>query len=409
MKDPSRVEENYCIALHPIWDDQLRHVADELLYRSSAWAKTAEFPDPITATARASSTAFYEIGLDHLIGERRLFFNVSEHWLRNLEMLPLPPNRIVITLDISTELTDAVSSNLHDLKSRGYELAIHGVRSKDFKNPLLSFADIIKADMRCAVTRSEMSRFMEDLTTVKTVASYIETETIFRECQKLSFDFYQGFFFAESESIGSPGIKNRAANRVAQLRILGELYTAEPNMEYIEALVAQDPSLCIMILHHANSPLFNRGQRIDSLGKALMLLGLDRLRVMTTIILLAKNGPIHQLLLPKLLIRAHMCQLVAERLKNIDPDIAFTTGLFSLLDKVMHTDMEEIVNSVGFTEVISDALLQRSGVMGKLLILIEKFEEAAIAGKSLKTLQFLNREYLNSVAWAESVLVTLQK
>ena len=37
----SVTEENYCIALQPICDAKMKHVADELLYRSSATATFA--------------------------------------------------------------------------------------------------------------------------------------------------------------------------------------------------------------------------------------------------------------------------------------------------------------------------------------------------------------------------------
>jgi len=65
----------YCIALQPICDADMVHVADELLYRATSGASSAVIEDGLTATARACNAAFYEAGVESLCGRRQLFFN----------------------------------------------------------------------------------------------------------------------------------------------------------------------------------------------------------------------------------------------------------------------------------------------------------------------------------------------
>ncbi|WP_417584839.1 hypothetical protein [Nitrincola sp.] len=55
INPPSR--NAYCIALQPICDTQLHHVADELLYRASSGAQSAVIDDPVMATARVCNAA----------------------------------------------------------------------------------------------------------------------------------------------------------------------------------------------------------------------------------------------------------------------------------------------------------------------------------------------------------------
>jgi len=62
--------QNYCVALQPICNGDLEHVADELLYRESATATFANVADDqaVMATARVCHIAFYETGIESLVG-----------------------------------------------------------------------------------------------------------------------------------------------------------------------------------------------------------------------------------------------------------------------------------------------------------------------------------------------------
>jgi EAL and modified HD-GYP domain-containing signal transduction protein len=82
---------SYCITLQPFCDSFLKHVGDELLYRSTGEASNAIFDDPMTATARVCTTAFYETGVKALSGNRLMFFNAPREWLIKPELMPHLP------------------------------------------------------------------------------------------------------------------------------------------------------------------------------------------------------------------------------------------------------------------------------------------------------------------------------
>ncbi len=52
-------------------------------------------------------------------------------------------------------------------------------------------------------------------------------------------------------------------------------------------------------------------------------------------------------------------------------DLAFMTGVFSLLDLLFGMTMEDIVGALSLPAIASDALLTRSGQFGELLAMIE--------------------------------------
>jgi c-di-GMP-related signal transduction protein len=137
----------YCIALQPICNARLEHVADELLYRSSAKAGVAEIDDQVTATARVCNAAFYETGVEALCGTRKLFFNAPREWLLKPELLPPDVDQVVIEVLESVEGDPEVLEALKELKARGYTLALDDFVLTEATRPLLDLADIIKLDL----------------------------------------------------------------------------------------------------------------------------------------------------------------------------------------------------------------------------------------------------------------------
>src|SRR5437870_9685864 len=64
-------------------------------------------------------------------------------------------------------------------------------------------------------------------------------------------------------------------------RLLHLLSEDEVDMQAVVDVIRSDPSFTARILQYANSPLFGFGSRIDSLHRALLLLGWRRVRKLT--------------------------------------------------------------------------------------------------------------------------------
>ena len=131
----------YCIALQSIYHENLRHVADELLYRSSASPKSAEIEDDLVATSRACNVAFYETGVESLCSERKLFFNAPREWLLNPDFLPPSPDRMVIEVLESVEVDSDLLIALKKIKELGYTIALDDFVLTSKTRPMLPFAD----------------------------------------------------------------------------------------------------------------------------------------------------------------------------------------------------------------------------------------------------------------------------
>jgi EAL and modified HD-GYP domain-containing signal transduction protein len=105
------------------------------------------------------------------------------------------------------------------------------------------------------------------------------------------------------------------------------------------------------------------------------------------------------------LVRARMCERIADA---IDPDQAhayFTTGLFSILDVVLDTSMAQLVAALPLTPEISEALTDRRGPLGRALAACIAYEccrwdELSCPGVSESDLR---HAYLDALVWSRTM------
>lgn len=396
------IEENYCIALQPICDAEMNHIADELLYRSSATATFAQIDDQLMATARVINATFLETGLESLIGNRKLFFNAPKEWILKPELLPPHPEQVVVeVLESVTGEPDIVNA-LKRVRELGYDVALDDFILNDQTRPLLDVASIIKVDLFEPVLEADIAEYKRR--GIRLLAEKVEDLETFNRFKAMGFEMFQGYFYARPEVHKETSRKGRANNHSAQLRIITELQSEEPNYQLLENLIAQDPQLTFMLLKYVNSAAFRRRNEITTIHQALSTLGLARVLSIVTTVMLANNGPASRLLLPQALIRAHMCELLAKGTKDLNPRSAFMLGLMSMMDLLMAMDMTELMEQMPLTQEIKDAILFSKGRLGKLLNLVIAFEQAQLDGKSPELVVKLNSAWLISQQWSNEVM-----
>jgi EAL and modified HD-GYP domain-containing signal transduction protein len=101
--------------------------------------------------------------------------------------------------------------------------------------------------------------------------------------------------------------------------------------------------------------------------------------------------------------------LAGEFLSREDCDNAFVTGVFSLLDVMLGVPMESALDTLILPQDVSDALVDRSGMLAPFLELVEACERADSEeiGALARSLQLsndqINRAHLQALAWAENL------
>jgi EAL and modified HD-GYP domain-containing signal transduction protein len=196
-----------------------------------------------------------------------------------------------------------------------------------------------------------------------------------------------------------------------RLGALAQLLEAEDDdFDTLEQMISHDAGLSHKLLRLTNSAHVAPRSRVRSIRHALTLIGGRTVRRWTTLLMLAEaHGHAHELLVTAL-VRARLCEMLAETDPHspAEPDRAFTVGLFSVADALLHTPLPQLLNGLPFDERVVDALLEQSGPEGQLLSAVLAYERGRFSDTAEHhDLGKLSRAYYDAVAWATETIVQL--
>lgn len=238
---------------------------------------------------------------------------------------------------------------------------------------LLEGASYVKIDM-LRTPEAEIRRLVPQLRRHRAalIAKHIESEDVLAFCRSLGFDYFQGHYFSRPKLVKFRSIPT---NQLAILQLLGKLNDPEASFQSIEALISQDVSLSYKLLRHINSAYFGLTRRVESIHRAMLLLGIDSIKAWATLISLANIDNHRSDFAITALSRAKMCELLAEEAGLTPKENGFTVGLLSILDIMTQAPMEEILAYLPLADEINGALLRHEGPLGAILACSLAYEQ----------------------------------
>lgn len=386
-------------ARQPIYNRDFQVEGYELFYRQ-AGAESAQFLDAEIATSQVVLNTVTEVGLDRIVGPHKAFINIARDFVVGgyLEMFALPQLVFEVVADIVVD--EPLLRSLRQLRQQGYRFVLDDYTDNEAYRALLEIADYVKIDM--LVTPEEEVRRVVPLLRqrgVALIAERIETQSILELCQTLKFDFFQGYHFSQPKMLKFRGVP---ANQLAILQLVSKLHEPEIDLKAIESLIRQDVSLSYKLLRYINSAYFNLSRRIDSIQRAIILLGTKNIRSWATLISLANIDHHRSDLITVALERAKMCELLAEAVGLKHKESGYTVGLLSVLDAMTQAPMELILAALPLDEEINEALLQHKGMLGRILACALAYERCD--WESVDTLDLepsqINDAYMTALAEA---------
>src|SRR4051794_23699582 len=334
--------------------------------------------------------AFTEIGLDNVVGERRAWINVSRDFLLGGLARALPRGRVVLELLEDQEIDDALVESLMDHRVRGYEIALDDFAGDERMIPLLPHVDIVKVDLfgrdPAAVAADYRRLARHDLTLL---AEKVETREEYEHCLGLGFDLFQGYFFCKPEKMEARGV---APNKLSILQLVAALQDPGIELRDLEILVNRDIALSYRLLRYINSAFFGLRREVDSISRALVLLGIANVKRWATLSIFAGVDEKPRELIETALVRARFCELTGDGNK----DQLFTLGLFSVVDALMDAPMEDVLTSMPFPDEMREALVTRQGPKGELLAAAVSLER----GEFVPPLDEFGAAYAEAMTWA---------
>ena len=138
-------------------------------------------------------------------------------------------------------------------------------------------------------------------------------------------------------------------------------------------------------------------------------MGLKTIKNWVTIMALATGSNKPGELSTVALTRGRCCELLAKECKLPKPEKFFTVGLFSSLDAMMDSPLEELLQELALSDDIKSALLEHEGLLGEALqctLAMESGEYNLIVFSGLH-IEKLADIYLEAINWADELTANL--
>ncbi|KZZ08994.1 diguanylate phosphodiesterase, partial [Oleiphilus sp. HI0078] len=284
------------------------------------------------------------------------------------------PDTAVIEVLENIEITDKVVSSLKKLKQRGFTLALDDFIMDERYQRILPLVDIIKLELP-EMDDDELQATIKNLKQhdVTLLAEKIETPEQFKRCHELGCDLFQGYFLSKPEIIKG---KKIAAGKMTIINLISEIQAPEIDMDGLTSIISRDPALSFKLLKLINSAAFKRSNTIDSIHKAVTLLGIDKIKSWASLLALSKLDDKPEALHYMALVRALMCERLSEYIEPSLKDQFYTVGLLSCLDAFFDQSLSDIVSHISLAPGINDALTLLKGNAGLALSTTIAFEQS---------------------------------
>jgi EAL and modified HD-GYP domain-containing signal transduction protein len=386
----------------PIYDQNLAVFAYSLVYQNP------EAPlGGYHATSELIYSTFMEMGLEGIVGRKRAVFCLTRGFLLLDYAAVFPTDKVILEVSEVTPSDTELIKVVRDLSAQGYTIALNDMVIAEYPLPLLEAAGLIIIDLRaCPTAQLQERRDSFRQYAVKLVARHVDTQEAFAYCQDLGFDYFQGYFFCQPETIKH---QRSLTNRMAVLQLMAKLLHPDTSMNELEAIVSRDVSLSYKLLRLINSSFYSLRSKVTSLRQALLLLGTKALTTWVSLILLSGIDDKPHELTTTAMVRAKMCELLASQVDSKRKDTFFLMGLLSVMDALMDMCMPEIVASLPLDNELAEALLYQEGTLGLALRSVLAYEhgnwdDVYHLGLDSST---LTDAYLQAVVWAEANLEVL--
>jgi len=396
------------IARQPIVDPHGTVWAYELFDRSTE-AGTRDTGSDISLLFNAMADSSNALGID----SKTIFINRTHQSLTQGHLDIVRPEKVVIEVGPvarhDPQGIDHLQATLAELRRNGYRLAFnHTVLAPVYKT-WQDLADFVKLDMMAI--RPEMLKPMVAAVRARTkariVAEKVETAESLAAAANQGIDLFQGYW------VGHPQVTKVKVVAPAHANVLQlfSLVRKQGEMEDIEALLKRDAVLGFNLLRMINSAGFGLAQKVTSFRHAVMLLGMQRLARWTALLLASsRSQEAVSVVGTTAVVRGRMMELLGTgHLDATEVDQAFMVGIFSMLDEMLAVDMPTALAMLDLSPQVSNAILNKTGTLGRMLALTESAEsgdETTFAAAALElgfTSHHINSAHLEALVWTDSL------
>ena len=399
------------VARQPIFDRNRKVWAYELLFRADANATRCEGIEASSATRQVISNGMLSIGWDKLLRGKHACINFGRDMLMQDIYSSLPRQQTVIELTEDIEPDADVVEAVRAIRAQGYRIALDDFQPGPRMAPLIDLASMIKVEMSTPKPQQEVMLREFHSRGIHMLSEKVETDADYRWALRAGYDYFQGHFFARPAVMQGTQIP---AVKIHCLRLIQEAHRPELDFNRLSTLISQDVSFSYKLLRYANSARFGRQSKINSIRRALVVLGEYGIRKWIAIAALhtiANDKPGE--LITQSLVRGRFCELLAVASGQGVEDQAFLVGLFSMLDALLDRPLGDVIQDLGLAPSL-DAVLRgkasEDNVLNRIYTMVCQYELAdwdaveRLAGHLGIPSVLVGDAYREALPWADEML-----
>ena len=384
------------VARQPIVDRDEKVFGYELLFRDGIQnvfcAKDAD------EASRSTLDSSLLMGLEVLCDGRRAFVNCTKDTLIKGLVTLLPSQSTVVEILETVPADPDVAAACRHLKEAGYMIALDDYMPHDPRVSLADLADIIKVDVRLTTLEQRAALIKNpELRRCRMLAEKVETQSELAESREQGFVYFQGYFFRQPELVTT---RDMPANHLNFLRMLQAVSQPDLDVAALERIIKGEASVCYRLLRYLNSASFGFKSEIHSVRHALSILGEREVRRWVRLVAAVSAGQDKPSdLVLSALVRARFGELLSTRVPHGESDL-FLVGLLSLIDAMLDTTMETVLDKLPLDRETRNVLLGQPGILRPVFQLMlahesGEWESARDLSQSMK----LDPEAVAGIYW----------
>ncbi|MFN0302306.1 MAG: EAL and HDOD domain-containing protein [Burkholderiales bacterium] len=321
------------------------------------------------------------IGVDTLLDHRMAIIEVATRSVAKGIISDLPGANTVLILDSSQEASrnGAAYAGIDAVLDAGFRVGWKLDTLSDAVMGILARCEFVQIDTPAfdGVQLKEFARKLKSMhrpdgvAPLGLIARDVQSSDDFQLCFRVGFDYFQGPFISSRESWTPQKIN---VNRVRVIQILDRLRSGANNAVLAEHL-RTEPVLTFKLLRYVNSPAFGVKRQIGTISEALRVVGGQKLYRWLSLLLfdMKARSFAERALLEQVLIRARLMESLGAG--TIEPDLAYLTGLFSMLEQFLGQPIEALFAQINLPAEVEDALLRQTGPYAHFLELAKACEQ----------------------------------
>ncbi len=352
-------------------------------------------PEDVEPTVEAE---YHALDLARLGGEAPVVLRATSGLVAGRTSLPDSPHGLWLELPGALARDPDLGGYLAALRARGAQVVVGdytGTPEQDALVMTWHAAVVVRADDPRLGELANRAHALEG----GVIAAGVATRAAHRTAFAAGADLAQGPLLQRDPD--GP-LRAAKAGELQCLEVIRLLSANDIDVDAVARTVAADPELSIRVLHVVNSSAFALSYTVDSVHRAVILLGPQRLAALAMASLIdARPAAIGQLW--SVLTRALTCRALAGR------DAGYTVGLLSAVASQQRIDVASLLATSGVSPELVEALERRTGPLGRVLAAVLAHEEddaAAVAAAGLDPFD-VARAHLDAVPEALSIATAL--